>query len=203
MLRRALVCVPSQEYKVFVNPSLSDVVATTTAEALAMGKFVVCADHPSNQFFSRFPNCLVYKNNEEFSQCLDKALHTEPKPLSKDELYQLTWEAATERFLDVADGKPSWNKPLETAFDNMLAAAHKTLTGNEFVRQVAGAGPKTRDAPANLADFEPEEDVGGPFFKGNKQAGNGVALRERKRPQIPRRTLPSDHIPGVAVGNTK
>ncbi|WIA41577.1 hypothetical protein OEZ86_008941 [Tetradesmus obliquus] len=152
-----------QDYKVFINPSLSDVVATTTAEALAMGKFVVCAEHPSNKFFAQFPNCLVYRTPEEFSRCLQHAMQHEPQPLSPEQLRKLTWEDATERFLQVAELKQTL--PLhEQLLDSFLAAAHQSLTSMEGLRVIAGAGANTRDSPASVTDYMPSEsDIGGLF----------------------------------------
>lgn len=158
-------------YKVFINPSLSDVVCTTTAEALAMGKIVVCADHPSNEFFRSFPNCYIYRTPEEFVEKVQQAMASEPEPLSPKLQHLLSWEAATDRFIDSAGldklpprgVKTSVKKPtvigeevekktmtLSTATpdltdiaDKGLYLTHYLLSGIEPWRNLVGAQPGT------------------------------------------------------------
>eukprot|EP00854_Cymbomonas_tetramitiformis_P012029 gene12029-14214_t len=141
-----------QEYKVFLNPSISDVLATTTAEALAMGKFVVAPDHACNTFFQDFPNFLSYKDAEGFRAQVQKALHAEPAPLSPELRHRLTWEAATDRFLvEVTRGAPEQSrllpglqeeqgKPFESTrghVDGLIANVHHAIATVPGARAVA------------------------------------------------------------------
>ncbi|XP_022975105.1 digalactosyldiacylglycerol synthase 2, chloroplastic [Cucurbita maxima] len=144
------------DYKVFVNPSTTDVVCTTTAEALAMGKFVVCADHPSNEFFRQFPNCFLCDKSDAFVRGIFKALTEEPEPLTNVQMHELSWEAATERFLTAAElDQPLAKKPQRTRskkflsmslqlgrkFDDASAYIHHVTLGFEGSRRAFGAVP--------------------------------------------------------------
>lgn len=89
-------------YKIFVNPSITEVLCTTSAEALAMGKFVIMPVHPSNEFFYQFPNCLTYESIDDFVEQIKFALQNEPMPLSKELRHVFTWDAAMERLVEAA-----------------------------------------------------------------------------------------------------
>ncbi|XP_030474334.1 digalactosyldiacylglycerol synthase 2, chloroplastic isoform X1 [Syzygium oleosum] len=144
------------DYKVFLNPSTTDVVCTTTAEALAMGKWVVCANHPSNDFFKQFPNCRTYDDSKGFVDATQKALSEEPAQMTDDLRYELSWEAATERFLKAAQlDQASATKLSRTTSNNFMSTSlnfkrkmedasaylHYVASGYEMSRRAFGAIP--------------------------------------------------------------
>jgi hypothetical protein len=137
-----------RDHKIFVNPSISEVLCTTTAEALAMNKFVIIPVHPSNTFFLQFPNCLAYRNKFEFVASLRWALTHDPEPLTEEQARKFTWEAATERL--VGASAITWREAQErerlglAKLDERIAWFHnelgKGVTG-DMLRKVLGAGP--------------------------------------------------------------
>ena len=88
-----------EKYKTFINLSESERFCTSTAEALAMGKFVVMPDHPSNQFFKRFKNARFYHTEAE---AVEQIRQTEDLTPERDpRLQELTWAEANQRLLRV------------------------------------------------------------------------------------------------------
>jgi len=90
------------QHKIFLNMSTTEVLCTTTAEALAMGKFVIIPKHPSNIYFLQFPNCLAYMNIKDCMEKLKWALENDPYPLTEDVWHKFTWEGANNRLIQAA-----------------------------------------------------------------------------------------------------
>jgi len=133
-----------RHYKAMINPSVSEVLCTTVAEALAMGKFVICADHPSNAFFTEFRNCLQFRTAEEFTRHLRYVTNNLPAPLTAEERQVLTWEAATNRFAE--SSKMTYRNTLKSNenVDDLLYLLQRSLFDGETgdtLRAVLGGGP--------------------------------------------------------------
>ena len=105
-----------------------------------MGKIVVCADHPSNEFFRSFPNCYTYRTPAEFVEKVKLALASQPQPLVPELQHLLSWEAATDRFIDSAElqnlpprgprsgkGKRKRRLPIEAAKRTIMTLSLVTL----------------------------------------------------------------------------
>ena len=135
-------------YSIFINPSITEVLCTTTAEALSMGKFAIIPAHPSNSFFMKFPNCLPYRSKLEFAANLRWALTHDPEPLSPELSHEFTWEAATERFVDASAitmrEERIRAKAKRNRIDDRIAHFHNAIAKGkrgDVVRTLGGGGP--------------------------------------------------------------
>nr|XP_043622589.1 digalactosyldiacylglycerol synthase 2, chloroplastic [Erigeron canadensis] len=132
------------DYKVFLNPSTTDVVCTTSAEALAMGKIVICADHVSNKFFKQFANCRTFNDGESFVEVTRQSLTEQPAPLTDSEMHELSWDAATSRFLKAAElnkaPEKKLTKPHSKSFMSSSLSFHRNLEDASAFMHFVGTG---------------------------------------------------------------
>jgi digalactosyldiacylglycerol synthase len=143
----------SGQYQIFLNPSITEVLCTTTAEAVAMGFWVIVPKHASNEFFMTFGNCLQYSNRREFVEILRYCLKHDPPgwgsgdDRSTEERFgSLSWGAATARLIETAylskrDAKRSQRlQPRDRSIQEWHYALGRG-TGGDVLRKVLGGGP--------------------------------------------------------------
>ena len=92
-------------FKIFVNCSKSEMMCTSTANALAMQQWVIITNHPSNQFYSQFRNCLTYNTLDEFVKQFEYALTHEPE--FDPQVSRLSWDAAADRLINIIQSRTS------------------------------------------------------------------------------------------------
>ena len=132
-------------YKIFVNPSVTEVLCTTSAEAIAMGKWVILPKHSSNEFFLQFDNCLQYSNKTQFVKLLRYAVAHKP-PRCPNGYPALTWQAATERLIETAclsKREKQRCERLQPNKDQVSQGIHYAVCQGrrgDFVRKILGAG---------------------------------------------------------------
>lgn len=206
-----------EDYTVFVNPSLSEVLCTTTFEALAskfcvdsmyllqrlllslplpdvlsftVGKFAIIPYHPSNMFFLRFPNALIYRDPYEFVANVHYAMKHNPEPLSPDQIREFTWEAATDRLIHAASithGEALEREKIALRkLDERIAWFHNEIgkgTKGDLIRRVFGAGPASEQvkyqmkrSPASNLDEETAE--GGSLSAKFRRSSFAEAMRQ-------------------------
>lgn len=74
------------------------------------------------------------RSPEEFSEKLGYAMKNEPNPMKEEERDRLTWEAATERFLDVSELKGDERATrLSAAVDTLAFNLYNYLTGGTSI----------------------------------------------------------------------
>lgn len=79
----------------------------------------------------------AHSTPEEFSERLRTALVQEPHPMSAEERRRLTWEDATERFLDAAELKTGERPtPIEEACDRLAWKAFNAFSGEILLSSV-------------------------------------------------------------------
>ncbi len=153
--RDHLLCQDIHKHQIFINPSTSDVVATTSAEALAMNKWVICARHPCNAWFGQhFRNALLYDDYQGFCACVERALREPPAPLDAQEQRLLSWEDACERLMDVSFSNAPEPDEIDVhhaspgLLQSLTYTAYSSLLGIELIRRAVGAGPKRGEEEA-------------------------------------------------------